>query len=329
MIELIWYVMGLGLVAYAVTAGADFGGGVWDLLAAGSRREEHRRAVEKAIAPIWEANHVWLIFVIVILFTAFPVAFGAISTALHIPITLALIGIVLRGAAFTFRAYGLEPTKRREAWGRVFGWSSSITPIFLGMSVAAVSSGEIRVVEGEVRSSFLAGWLSSYAILTGLFTLVLFSMLAAVYLAADTEGAVQLDFRMRALAAELVAAILAALTFWRAEADAPLLFDRLARSPWTLPSQGITAIAAITAMYGLVKGKTQLARGAAAVQVALVVAGWGLAMDHHLLLPDLTLEASGSRPEVLEALAPTLAIGALILLPALAYLMRVFKASRE
>src|SRR5688572_12623046 len=119
--------MGVALVAYALTGGADFGGGAWDLLARGARRKSHQAAIHEAIAPIWEANHVWLIFVIVLMWTAFPIAFSALSIALHVPISLALLGIVFRGSAFVFRAYGLESTRLRRLWGTVFGVSSIIT----------------------------------------------------------------------------------------------------------------------------------------------------------------------------------------------------------
>ena len=241
--ELYFMVLGVGLVAYAVTAGADFGGGIWDLLAWGSRKKAQREAVAKAIAPIWEANHVWLIFVVVIMFTVFPKAFAVISVALHIPLTLALVGIVLRGAAFTFRAYGLG--QGGGLWRRVFAWSSLVTPVFLGMALAALATGHIRVESDQVTSGFLAGWLTPFAFAVGLLSLCLFALLAAVYLAADTTGPVQGDFRVRALVCEVVAALAAALAFAFAKQDAPELYLRLSGASWTMLIQAATAALAV------------------------------------------------------------------------------------
>ena len=323
--DLYWYIMGLGLVAYVLTGGADFGGGVWDLLARGPRKKEQRAAIERAIAPIWEANHVWLIFVIVLMFTVFPRAFAIVGTALHIPITIALVGIVLRGTAFTFRAYGLEPDNRRAAWGRVFAWSSAATPIFLGAALGGASTGDIRVAEGLVTTGFVAGWTSPFAWLVGLFTLTLFALLAAVYLTADTEGAVQEDFRKRALLSEGIAGILAALVFSRASIDAPPLYAQLAGSSWTWPVQGATAVCALLTMVLVWRRQYGLARFAVAGQVAMVVVGWGLAMDGHIVLPDVRVANAGSRPAVLAVVGPALVAGAAVLLPALWFLFRVFK----
>ena len=324
--ELYWYIMGVGLVAYVLTGGADFGGGVWDLLATGPRKQAQRRAIEHAIAPIWEANHVWLIFVVVLMFTVFPTAFAVVGTALHIPLTAALIGIVLRGTAFTFRAYGLEPDHRRAAWGRLFAWSSAVTPVFLGAALAGVSTGAIRVVDGQVTSGFVAGWTTGFAWMVGLFALALFVMLAAVYLTADTEGEVQEDFRRRALISEMVAGALAGAVFWRSSIDAPQLFDHLAGSAWTWPVQGTTAALALTTV-GLVWSRHyRWARFTVAAQVAMVIVGWGLAMDGHIVLPDLPLSDAGSQASVRAAVGPALAAGALLLLPALWFLFKVFKS---
>jgi cytochrome bd ubiquinol oxidase subunit II len=320
-----YLIIGAGLVAYVLTAGADFGGGAWDLLARGPRKQAQRAAIEHAIAPIWEANHVWLIFVIVVLFTAFPIAFSTISIALHIPITLALIGIVLRGAAFTFRAYGLVPSETRARWGHVFAWASSLTPVFLGATLGALATGDIRVTGGEVTSGFLAGWTTPFALFVGVFALTLFTLLAAVYLSAECAGELREDFRRRALFAELAGAIVAALVLWRASIDAPLLFERLLASSWSLFVQGTTAIAALATISTLWTRRPRIARFTAAIQVGLVVLGFGLAMDGAFVLPDLPIEACGAKPEVLAVVLPAILIGSLVLLPSLFYLLRVFK----
>src|SRR5437868_3670654 len=166
---------------YVLLGGADFGGGVWDLLARGERAGAHRKLIARAIGPIWEANHVWLILALVILFTAFPPAFATIDTALHVPLSLMLLGVVLRGAAFTFRAYDREEESVQRAWGRAFAIASVVTPVLLGANVGALMSGEIQVVDGEVRSGFVASWLAPFPLSVGALCLALFAWLAAVY----------------------------------------------------------------------------------------------------------------------------------------------------
>src|SRR5690349_24769191 len=143
------------LVLYALLGGADYGGGVWDLFAFGPRARRQRQLIAEAISPVWAANHVWLILVIVVLFTAFPPAFAAIATALHIPITLLLIGIVLRGTAFTFRTYDVQRDNVQRRWSLVFSIASIITPVLLGTTLGAIASGTIRFANGVAVNGFL------------------------------------------------------------------------------------------------------------------------------------------------------------------------------
>jgi cytochrome d ubiquinol oxidase subunit II len=210
------------LVIYALSGGADHGGGMWDLLASGPRARRQRAAIEHEIGPIWEANHVWLILVVVVLFTAFPPAFATTMTALHIPMTAVLIGIVLRGSTFVFRKYDAQDDTIHRRWSTLFGAASFFTPFLLGMCLGALGSGEIRVVEGRLTSGFFAGWIRPFAVACGLFALGLFAFLAATYLTVgvEDESDLQEDFRTRALAAGLLLAPLAALTFWLAREGA-------------------------------------------------------------------------------------------------------------
>ncbi|QDU28140.1 Cytochrome bd-I ubiquinol oxidase subunit 2 [Anatilimnocola aggregata] len=137
-----------GMMAYGILGGADFGGGVWDLFAAGPRRKEQRLAIQKAMGPVWEANHVWLIFVVVVLFTCFPRAYSKLAIALFVPFHLALVGIMLRGASFVFRSYQSQTTAESagtSVWGVVFGIASIISPILLGAAFGVVTEGLIRV----------------------------------------------------------------------------------------------------------------------------------------------------------------------------------------
>src|SRR5262249_22244600 len=192
------------LVIYALGGGADFGGGVWDLLAAGPRAGRQRETIAHAIGPIWEANHVWLILAIVLLFTCFPAAFAAIGTALHIPITVLLVGIVLRGSAFTFRSYGLEPGHVQDRWGRVFACASLVSAIMLGVTLGAIPSGTLGMdpASGQVRTDFISSWCASFPFAVGFLALALFAYLAAAYLTLETEDDdLRDDFRKRALIA--------------------------------------------------------------------------------------------------------------------------------
>jgi cytochrome d ubiquinol oxidase subunit II len=322
-------VIGVALVAYAVTGGADLGVGLWHFFASGPRKTAQRKALREAIAPIWEANHVWLIFVIVLLFSAFPHAFSALCIALHVPIALGLIGIVFRGSAYTFRAYGIRQPGQRDDWDRVFAWASAITPVCFGLVVGGVSSGEIRIQDGEVTTGYFAGWTTPFALSVGVFSLSLFGMLSAVYLAYETRGELAEDFRRRAFVMEVVSGVLAAITFVLASFDAPLLYRNLSASSWAGPLQGVTAGFACLTLVLLHDRRLGWARFSAAAQVAMVVVGWGFAMRGHFLLPDMNLARASAHPELLPALALVVALGSVILLPSLAYLYWVFKRPND
>ena len=326
-VDVCWFALGLGVVLYALTGGPDLGAGVWNLLARGPRQAEQRRALQEAIAPIWEANHVWLIFVIVLMFSAFSRAFAAISIALHIPIALATFGIVMRGAAFVFHAYGIHSARTRRRWSWVFSLSSILTPIMLGDVAGALGTGQIRVEDRLVTSGFFAGWTTPFAWLVGCFTLALFATLAAVYLAAEAEDpALADDFRARALGAEVIAGILAGLVLWRASLEAPDLYAVLMGSGWSWAVQAITADLALVTILLLWVRQPRIARYTCAAQAAAVVIAWGVAMDRHFILPDVSVDSAVSHLPVLRAFALVYAGGAVVLFPAFWYLLRVFKS---
>lgn len=314
------------LVLYALSGGADYGGGMWDLLAAGPRARQQREAIEHALGPIWEANHVWLILVIVVLFTGFPPAFAAVMTALHIPMTAILLGIVLRGSAFVFRKYDAPDDAVHRRWSRLFGAASFFTPFVLGLSLGALASGEIRVEAGRVVTGFFAGWTRPFAVSCGLFALGLFAFLAATYLTVDTEGEpdLQEDFRRRALGVGLALAPLAALTFAVAGSGAPTIFRGLT-SWWAPILLGVTSVCAVGALVGLWRRRFRWARAAAVGQVAAILVGWGVAQYPYLVVPDLTLGSAATTRATLTLLAWTLAVGAVVLFPSFGYLFYVFK----
>lgn len=319
------------LVLYAVTGGADFGGGVWDLLARGPRAARQRDVIAHALGPIWEANHVWLILVVVLLFVGFPRAFAALATDLHIPLAVMLIGVVLRGTAFTFRSYGGGTDSDLRFWGRVFAISSTVTPLTLGLCAGAVASGALRIdpKTGLVATDFVSSWTSPVALAVGVLALALFAFLGAVYLTLETTDTdLQDDFRRRALAAGVVVFACSAAALLLARRDAPALFEGLTQGPGRVAFQIATGTAAIAAFAALASRRFRLARAAAAVQVGLVVAGWGLAQFPLLIPPDLGLANTAAPASVLRPMLATLGVGSLLLGPAFLYLFRVFKGRK-
>ncbi|HET7288401.1 MAG TPA: cytochrome d ubiquinol oxidase subunit II [Pyrinomonadaceae bacterium] len=315
------------LVLYALLGGADYGGGVWDLFAFGPRAREQRTLIAEAISPVWEANHVWLILVIVILFTAFPPAFAAIATALHIPITLLLIGIVLRGTAFTFRTYDVQRDDVQRRWSIVFSIASIITPILLGTTLGAIASGTVRVENGAVTSGFFRSWLAPFPLAVGVFALALFAFLAAVYLTLEArERKLQEDFRMRAIISGVVVGLLALTVFILAKTGAPTVRAGISRSWWALGLHVLTAIFAGGAFVTLWTRRYRVARVCAAAQVTLILLGWAFAQFPHLVEPDLTISSAAAPQITLQLLLGALAAGAILLFPSYYYLFRIFKA---
>ena len=318
----------VALTAYVLLGGADFGGGVWDLLASGPRRARQRDVVARAIGPVWEANHVWLILAVVLLFTCFPPAFARIAIALHVPLTLLLIGIVLRGSAFAFRSYAGE----REAevrWGRVFAVASLVTPVLLGVAVGSVASGAVgdwaKWNGRGFYEAYVATWLTPFAFAVGLFALACFAFLAAVYLTLEArDRELQEDFRLRAIGAGVAVFVTAALGLLLSP-QAPVVGRGLVASPWAVTLHVVTGGAAVTAFWALWARRYRVARVAAATQVALILWGWGLAQYPYLLPPDLTIAAAAAPRVTLELALGAVSLGAIVLFPSLYYLLRVFK----
>ncbi len=292
------------------------------------RAADTRELIAKAIAPIWEANHVWLILIIVLLFVCFPGAFAAISTALHIPLTLVLIGIVLRGSAFTFRAYDPTPGAGARRWSRVFAISSLLTPVALGVTLGAISGGHFTrdPITGLVETDFIRPWFAPYPLAVGLFTLALFAFLAAVYLIRESsDPELKAIFRRRAFVTGLVVGATAALAYFAAGTGAPVIREGLASSAWAVPLHILTGAAAITALVALARKRDRLARLAAIAQGTLIVAGWAFAQYPYLAVPGYTITGEAAPAAVLWPVLVALGIGAIALVPALLYLFAVFK----
>jgi len=306
-------VMFAALVAYAVLAGADFGAGIWDLLARGERRHAQREALAHAIGPVWEANHVWLIFLVVLLFTCFPAAYTRASVALFWPLHLVLIGIVLRGAAYVFRAYASETDLARGVWGGVFGAASAVTPVLLGMCLGAVSAGRVQA------------WDAPFAVATGVLALLICAYLAAVYLAWEShDAALREDFRRRAVAVWWLAGVASAITLLLAKSEAPRLWTGLTSWP-ALVFLIAGSLLAPLSFVALTRGRFEAARWLGAAQIVALLAGWAAAQWPYLIYPELTVEAAAAPASTLALTAWTLPFGLAALLPALWFLFAVFK----
>jgi cytochrome d ubiquinol oxidase subunit II len=320
----------VALTGYALTGGADYGGGVWDLLASGPRRDEQRRLIAESIGPIWEANHVWLIVAVVVLFTGFPAAFGVLGTVLHVPLTILLVGIVLRGSAFVFRSYGRAEPAIVERWGLVFSIASVVTPLCFGIVVGAISSDEVGRAAGNVATMsysdvYVAPWATLYAMAVGVFALVLFAMLAAIYLAhAATDDALREDFRRRALVSVIVVALVGAAVLLGSASSAPRVARGVTGSPWALVLHACTAIATGAVIAALWFRRYHAARVAAAAQVTFVLWGRAFAQYPFVIPPTLTIRQTAAPAATLELLIGGLAGGALILIPSLRFLFKTF-----
>ena len=311
----------VGLAAYVVFAGADFGAGLWYLLAGPGRRGRAIRDFSyHAMAPVWEANHVWLIFVLVVAWTAYPTAFGSIASTLALPLFVAAVGIILRGTAYALRSGAPQDRETEGATGFVFGASSILTPLALGAAVGAIASGRVPV--GNAEGDLVTSWLNATSLLIGALAVATAGYLAAVYLAGDAvrEGKPELAraFRVRALAMGLVAGALAVGGLVVLREDARPLFDGLTSGA------GLAAVLA-SALAGLVTlalvraGRYEPARFSAALAVAAIVAGWGIAQSPDLL-PGLTIEDAAAGRSTLWALLISIAAGLVILVPSLALL---------
>lgn len=317
------------LIVYALTGGADYGSGVWDLLARGPRAGAQRRLLERSIGPIWEADHVWLILVIVILFVGFPRAYAAICTSLHLPLLGMLLGIVLRGAAFSFRAYGPDEPRFIHRWDRVFALSSTVTPLLLGDVVGALAQGGLRGAPSRIED-FVAPWLGAFPFAVAIMTLALFSYLAAVYatVQAPPGEALAEDFRRNAIASTIVVSAISGGVLMLSRTAAPVIWAGLTERRWTWPLLWATTLLALGALYCLWSRRYRMARICAAGQVVLILCGWGAAQFPYLIVPTLTIGEAASDPRTLELLIGALIFGAAILIPSFAYLYRLFGVVR-
>jgi cytochrome d ubiquinol oxidase subunit II len=313
-------VLWVGVTLYAVFGGADFGSGFWALIAGGGERGSRARAlIDWAIGPVWEANHVWLIFMLVTLWTAFPEAFSSITSTLFIPLCLAALGIVLRGAGFAFHRIAKRRGGRRLAEA-AFAVASVLTPFFMGTVVGAVASGRVPI--GNAEGDPVTSWLNGVSVLLGALFVAAGAYLAAVFLVSDARRFGDDDlvtyFTRRALGAAVVAGALAIAGIFVLRDDARYLYDGL-----TSEGLPLVLLSLVCGLGALVLLWRRVARGVRPLAVAAVVAviwGWGAAQYPYLLPQTLTIEEGAGASETLTAVLVVFGIAVVVVLPALALL---------
>ena len=312
-------ILWVGATFYALFGGADFGGGVWDLVAGGPERGERPRAlIQRSLTPVWEANHVWLIFVLVVLWTAFPEAFSAIFTTLYVPLTLAALGIVLRGCGFAFRK-SIEGLQGRRAMGATFAISSLVTPFFMGTVVGAIAAGHVPAAgNGDAFST----WLQPLPLLIGAMFVATSAYLAGVFLVGDARRAgdeeMESYFERRALGAAVVAGALAVAGLFALHSEARYVFDRLTSQG--LPLVIVSLLCGLALFVVLLRGGRRPLRPLAAGAVVAVIWGWGVAQFPYLLPTSLRIDQAAAPDPTLTVIFIVFAVAAVLVLPSLGLL---------
>jgi cytochrome d ubiquinol oxidase subunit II len=319
-----------GITAYAVLGGADFGAGFWDLTAGGAARGGRVRGmVQRSMSPVWEANHVWLIFILVLLWTCFPVAFGSMMSTLYVPLFLAALGIIFRGTAFALRGQAATINEARTL-GAMFALSSVLVPFCLGAAVGAIASGRVPV--GNAAGEPFSSWLNATSITIGLLSVLTGALLAAVYMAADSRRTGSLRdleraFRARALGAGVAAGAVAIGALPVLREDARELYEGLT-SGAGLAFVVASALAGSATLALVWSERYGPARATAAAAVACVTVGWAFAQSPDILPGELTLEQAAAGDATLAALLVSVAVGLLVLVPSLAILYRLVLRGR-
>jgi cytochrome bd ubiquinol oxidase subunit II len=320
-------VLWVGVTAYAVFGGADFGAGLWSLVAGdGVAGRRARDLIDWAIGPVWEANHVWLIFVLVVLWTGFSTAFASIFSTLFIPLSLAALGIVLRGSGFAFHRTARR-FRGRVLAERVFGLASLLTPFFLGTAVGAVASGRVPV--GNATGDPVTSWLNPLSLVIGALFVATSAYLAAVFLVSDARRAGTPDleryFTARALGAAVVAGALAVAGIVALRADARFVYDGLTSD--ALPLVIASALCGAAVLVVLRRGAPRGARVLAAGAVVTVVWGWFVAQHPYLLPTDLTIDAAAAPSATLTTVLVVFGAAVLLVIPAIALLFTLAQRS--
>jgi cytochrome bd ubiquinol oxidase subunit II len=317
----------LSMIAYAVLGGADLGGGTWNLFSFGKNAKQQEELIAEALGPVWEANNVWLIFLAVGLYTAFPLVSAILAIALFVPITLALIGFVMRGAAFAFQSLMGDTITLHNLWKQTFTITSLLTPLALGMTAAAVASGEIHVRNGHIPVAVIQSWLTPFAFTIGLMAIAICSTQAAIFLTVEAQGRNMTDlaeaFRTRALISGGIMALLGILGLALSITEAPIIWrGMLDHAIWAVM---VTILLGMATAIALFWRQYRIARLLMGLETGAIIGTWGLAQIPYIVPPDVTImDAASPSTTLLEFLICAL-IGMGLLIPSLWLLFHVFK----
>lgn len=331
MLSIIIIILGVSFILYTLLGGADFGAGIVETFA-GPRGT---KAISKAIAPVWEANHVWLILAIVILFSAFPLVYATISTALHIPLMIVLLGIVIRGSSFTFRHYDVTHDNTHRYYTLFFKISSFITPLFLGITLGAMILGEITISQpGSFYEGYIKPWLNVFCLMMGLFSTALFGYIAAVFMIGETTYPVEQKRYKRFSRMFLLATVIfGILVFITAELQGHHLVRAFFKSWLSITAMGLVVLITPVIFYLFSHPIIRVLRIAVAFQVSLIMLGW-----FAIQFPVLVFEKNGNHLTFYNTQAPyatlyqlviALFVGLLLILPSFYFLFKVFKKPKN
>ena len=331
LIDAIGLFLAVSLLFYCLFAGADFGAGILEAFRGTHRREEQGTIISHAIGPVWEANHVWLILAVVILFTGFPNAYSALSITFHIPLTLMLIGIVLRGCAFAFRHYDAVRDNSQRYYTTIFIVSSFLAPVMLGVVAGGTLLGASSPVEEGFYAAFIRPWANLFCFSIGVFTCVLFTFLAAVYLIGETqETEMRQIFVRRARIVNVLAIVAGVGVFIAAELDGLPLTRLFAGRHLSLGSMVGATVILVPLWIAVRQHRVHAARLLVAAQVGLVLIGW-FRLQYPIIVNSrsnpLTIYTAAAPEPTLRYLLYALIVGAVLIFPALFYLLKIFKLS--
>ncbi len=325
----------LGILLYFLLGGADFGAGIIELFTSTKNRSRTRKTMYQAIGPVWEANHMWLIIAIVILFVGFPHIYTTMSVYLHIPLLIMLIGIIARGTAFVFRHYDAIKDDMQWLYNRIFRYSSFITPLFLGIIAGSVISGHIDPEAKDFASAYIWSWLNWFSVSVGLFTVALCGFLAAIYLIGETENKEeQSRFLKKAKYMNIAAVLFGAMVFIAAQIDQIPLIDWVFKNTVGLTSIILASLSLILLWYLLIKGQTNIfLRVLAGFQVTMILVA--ISFAH---FPNFIRLKSGNAISLFDTIGPektiyslglALLLGSVLILPFLGYLFYKFQKKEE
>ena len=334
MLDIVIIFLSVSLLLYMILGGADFGAGIIELFAGKRFKDAERAVISGAIGPVWEANHMWLIIVVVILFMGFPRVYTDMSIYLHIPLTLTLMGIIARGTAFTFRHYDAIKDESQEVYSFIFKFSSLWTAFFLGVLTGAMALGKINPEAAGFYDGYIAPWLNIFCVSTGIFACCVFAFLASVFLIGETTDVKMKDVFVRVgTYANIATVISGGLVFLAGLADGFDLFASMLDTPASIAGMILATLSLPVLWYALRKEKVILSRLTAGFQASMILISW-YAINFPYILKrasgnDLSLLDTAAPPATIAVLGYALLIGSTLIFPFLYYLFRIFKLKKS